>query len=247
MELNDREKAVLDSAGALKLLSALVMKPALDDLAATFARATDNKLLIDYGSAREIGDRILNGESHDIAIIQEPGLRALLKQGKIAAGSIVTLARSGLAMAVREGEPRPAIGSVELLRSALLAAESIVYPDPAMGHAGGIQFRAVIEQLGIARAIESKSKLSPGTFAAFVANDHAEIAIMQPMEILAAPGYDIVAWLPSELQDDDGFTWAVGASATSRNLDAAKVLIGFLSSPSAASVIEARGMKPETR
>src|SRR5256885_5416531 len=66
------------------------------------------------------------------------------------------------------------------------------------------------------------------------------------MEILATPGYELVGWLPPELQDYDRFTWAAGVTASSSEPEAARALIQFLASPTAAAVIKKRGMEPTT-
>ena len=51
------------------------------------------------------------------------------KQGTVVADSRVDLARSSIGVAVRAGAPKPDVSSVDALRSALLAAKSIAYPD----------------------------------------------------------------------------------------------------------------------
>src|SRR5204863_7509273 len=156
------------------------------------------------------------GEAADVTIVQKPAIEALIKDGKIVRGSDMILARSGVGAAVREGAPKPDISSVDALKRALLTAKSIAYPVPDAGHASGIHFRGVIEQLGIAHEVNAKAKFMEGTVAEFAAQDTAEIIISQPMEILATPGYALVGWLPSELQDYEKFTWAAGVTANTK-------------------------------
>lgn len=230
------------NAAEVKLLSAAVMKPALDELTGEFERATGNTLAIRYDSAGVVRNRIQIGEIADVAIIQRPVLEALSEQDKIVRGSIVTLARSSLAVAVRRGAPRPDIGSIDALKRALLAAGSIAYPDPAMGHASGVHFRGAIERLGIAQEVKAKVKLMQGTFVGFATQDETEMVITQPMEILAAPGYDLLGPLPDELQDHDHFTWAAGVTTNAKEPHAGKTLIQFLSAAVAAKIIKKRGM-----
>ena len=231
-------------AAEVKILSASVMKPALGELAGEFERTTGHKVTVSYDSAGAVRNRILVGEIVDVAIIQRPVMHALLQEGKIAPGSIVTLARSSVGLAVPKGAAKPDISSIDAFRQSLLAAKSIAYPDPAVGAAVGIHFRSVIEQLGIAEQVNAKAELFKDTLVEFAVKGHADIAISQPMEVLATPGYDLVGLLPSELQDYDRFTWAVGMSVTATQAEAAKALIQFLSSPAAASVIKAKGMEP---
>jgi molybdate transport system substrate-binding protein len=207
-------------AADVKLLSALVMKPALIALSGDFERISGHKLR---------------------------AIEALIKDGKVTPGSNVILARSGVGAAVREGAPKPDISSVDALKRALLTAKSIAYPVPDAGHASGIHFRGVIEQLGIAKEVNAKAKFMEGTVAEFAAQDTAEIIISQPMEILATPGYALVGWLPSELQDYEKFTWAAGVTANTKEPAAANALVQFLASPAAATVIRAKGMQPGSK
>ena len=231
-------------ADEVKLLSALVMKPALADLADNFERTSGHKLTIVYDSAGAVTKRIQSGEMADAALTQKPAIEALIKEGKIAFGSNVILARSGVGAAVRQGERKPDIGSVDALKRTLLAAKSIAYPVPDAGHASGIHFLGVIERLGIAQQVNAKAKFMEGTVAEFAARDSADIVISQPMEILATPGYELVGWLPEELQDRERFTWALGVTANAKEPEVARALIQFLSSPAAAAVIKVKGMEP---
>jgi molybdate transport system substrate-binding protein len=143
-------------AAEVKLLSAAVMKPVLVDLASEFERATGHTLTITYESAGVVRDRVQAGENTDVAIIQRPVVEALLKQGKFRPGSTVTLARSGVGVAVRAGAIKSDISTVEAFKQSLLAAKSIAYPDPAAGHASGIHFRGVLERLGIADQVNAR-------------------------------------------------------------------------------------------
>ena len=231
-------------ADDVKLLSALVMKPALTDLAGIFERTSGHKLTIAYDSAGAVTKRIQSGETVDTAIIQKPAIEALIKEGKMASGSNVVLARSGVAAAVRQGAPKPDIASVDSFKRALLEAKSIAYPVPDAGHASGIHFLGVIERLGIVQKVNSKAKFMEGSVAEFAAHDSADIVISQPMEILATPGYELIGWLPEELQDRERFTWAAGITAYAKEPEAARALIQFLSSPAAAAVIKKKGMEP---
>jgi molybdate transport system substrate-binding protein len=77
--------------------------------------------------------RLARGEQIDVVIMVGYALGNLATQGKVVADSCVELARSGIGVAVREGAPKPDIGSVEALKRALLAAKSIAYSDSASG------------------------------------------------------------------------------------------------------------------
>ena len=232
------------STAEVRLLSALVMKPALTELAGAFEHTAGHKLAISYDSAGAVRTRIEGGEIADIAIIQKTPLEVLARQGRIVARSIVTLARSGVAVAVPAGRAKPDISSAHALKRSLLAAKSIAYPDADLGHASGIHFRGVMDRLGITEQVAAKAKLIPWTVAEFAFRDAADIVISQPMEFLATPGYEVVGWLPEEFQNREGFTWATGILATAASANAGRALIQFLSSPTAAAIIKKKGMEP---
>lgn len=227
-------------AAEVRLLSAEVMRHAINELSPEFERVTGHKLTIRYDSAVAVRTRLQSGEATDVAIIQKPVVEALSAQGKIVRGTVVTLARSGLALAVRKNAPRPDISSVDAFKRALLAAESIAYSDPARGAASGIQFRGIIERLDIAQDVNAKAKLRNPA----LPRHDVELVITQPAEILAEPNLDLVGWLPDELQDYEAFSWAAGVTADAAEPDAAKTLIQFLSSPTAARIIKKGGMRP---
>ena len=222
------------------------MKPILNELGDVFERATGHTLTIKYDAAGAVRRRIETGEVTDALILQKPVVEIFAKEGRLAGDTIVSVARSGIAMAVRKGAPKPDIGSVEAFRRALLAAKSIAYFDPAMGHAGGIHFRGVLDRLGVAQAINAKAKLLK-TAADFEVEREAEIAIAQPTDILATHDYELAGWLPEELQDRDRFTWAMAVTMQAKDQKAARALLDFLSSPTAASVIKRSGMEPAVR
>src|SRR5207244_13553007 len=131
-----------------KLFGPAGMKRALTELTGEFERATGHKLTISYDSAGQVIRRIQAGETPDVAIIQRSAVDALAQQGKIVAGAVVTLARSGVAVAVPAGRPKPDISSVDALKQSLLAAKSLAYPDASLGHAAGLPFRGVVGRRG---------------------------------------------------------------------------------------------------
>jgi molybdate transport system substrate-binding protein len=235
----------LAAAAEIKVMSAVAMRAALDDLAPQFEHTTGHKLTISYAVAGELRKRIEGGEFGDITILPRPWFEPLLTQGKITAGSQIILARSTVGVSVRAGTPKPDISSVEAVRRSLLAAKSVVYGDPAKGGASGVHFVRVLEKLGIAEEMKPKTILIPGAGAAeVVARGEAEIGVSQTIDLIRVAGADYVGPLPPELQNTTDFVFSAGVLASAKEPDAAKALIKFLSGPDAARVIKAKGMEP---
>jgi molybdate transport system substrate-binding protein len=235
-------------AAEVKVLSAVAMKPALDDLARDFERRTGHRITTVYATAGLIAQRIRDGEPCDVAILPKSAFDPLLADGNIAAGSVASVAQSLIAVAVRAGAPKPDISSPDALKRALLAAKSIVYPDPTKGGATGIHAARVIERLGIAEQMKPKTTLTPaGEYADVLARGDAEIAIVQPMVVLGVPGVELVGPLPDELQNKTDFVFMAGVGARAEQPEAARAFITYLLAPDAARVIKAKGMEPGER
>src|SRR5262245_46515975 len=101
------------SAAELKVLTAAVMKPVFVELSDDFEHTSGHKLTISYVPAGAVKSRIEGGEYFDVAILQRPAAEDLARQGRINPRNMTTLARSGLAVAIRKGMPKPDISTIE--------------------------------------------------------------------------------------------------------------------------------------
>ena len=233
------------NAAEIKVLSAVAMKPALDDLSREFERKTGHTVTMAYATAGIVRDRIRDGETVDVAIAPRSAFDPLLTQGRIVPGTATVVARSLVAVAVPAGAPKPDISTVEALKRALLAAKSVVYPDPTQGGATGIHAARVIERLGIAAEMKAKTRLVPGSeYADVLAKREAELAIVQPMVVLGVPGVELVGPLPEELQDKTNFVFWAGVGVSAKEAEVASAFIKYLLTPDAVRAIKAKGMEP---
>jgi molybdate transport system substrate-binding protein len=172
------------------------------------------------------------------------GASKLDKQDKFAPGSITNVVGTPVALAVRAGAPKPDISTVDALKRTLLAAKSIVYADPAKGGASGVYFAHVVDRLGIAEQLKSKTILVPGAQAAdLVAKGEAEIGVGQTSEIVPVAGAQVLGPLPGEFASVTLFTAGIGAR-TKVVPEVAKSLIQFLTGPVATPVFSAKGFQP---
>lgn len=228
-------------AAEIKVLTAGAMKSVVLALQGGFETASGHRLVIDNDTAGGLQKRIEAGEAFDVAIITPNAIDALTASGKIVAGSRVAVAKVGVGVAVKEGAPKPDLGSVDAFRNALLAASTVAYIDPASGGSSGIYVAGLLKRLGIAEAIKPKERLQAGGYVADkVAKGEAEIAIHQISEILPVKGVTLVGPLPEAIQNYT--VYAAGLSATARDAAAAQALIDYLRGSAAAAAIESRGM-----
>lgn len=236
-------------AGEIRVLSAFGMQSVLEDLGPKFERATGHKLALTFTTGGATVTRVQGGEVFDVVITLRPGIDTLVKDGKASAGDVSVLASAGISVAIRKGAPKPDISSPEALKRTLLAAKSISYVDPASGGASGIYFAKLLDRLGIANEMKSKTAFpdpkTPAEVGVMVANGEAEIGVHIIQELIPVAGIDIVGPLPGDLQNTIVFAAAVMASA--KDAEAAEALVNSLRTPEAAAVIKAKGMEPATR
>jgi molybdate transport system substrate-binding protein len=233
-------------AAEIKVLSAGNMTSILKDVTGEFERATGHKVVVEYGSVVLMRRRIQGGEVADLTINERPILEDLAKQGRIAPGGIVDVARSPFGVAVRAGAPKPDISTADALKRTLLAAESIAQPNPANGAQDGMYFDDLIAKLGIADQIKPKIKLTQGGDAAaqLVASGGAQIGVAQRRNFFTLNGVQLLEPLP----DIPGikFLMAAGLVANAREPAAAAAFAKFLSSAAVAPAIKAGGMEAHT-
>ena len=136
------------------------------------------------------------------------------------------------------------IGSIEALRSTLLAAKSIAYSDSG---SGTFLSSTLFPKLGVAEQVASKSKKVRGPpsgepVAAVVARGEAEIGFQQVSELIHVPGVTFVGVIPAELQP--GFSFAAAITTNAREPEVAGALMRFLGSSAAATAISKMGLAP---
>jgi len=231
------------SAAEVKVLTAGAFKQVVLALVPDFENQTGNKVIVDNDTAGGLQKRIESGEAFDVAIITPAIVDGLAVSGKIVPNSRVNLATVSIGVVVKEGAPKPDIGTVEAFKNALLSAKSVAYIDPASGGSSGIYIDKLLERLGIADQVRPKAKLKKGGYVAdLIVSGEAELGVHQISEIVPVKGAVLVGPLPKEIQNTT--TYAAGLSAAAQNKDAAQALIKMFSGPDAASVFKAKGMEP---
>jgi molybdate transport system substrate-binding protein len=98
-------------AAELKVLCSNGIKAVMEELVPRFEQATRHTVTIRYGLSAALKRQIEAGEPFDVAVLTPPLIDDLIKQGRIAGDTRVTLARSGMALAIRTFA-RPARSSV---------------------------------------------------------------------------------------------------------------------------------------
>jgi molybdate transport system substrate-binding protein len=197
-----------------------------------------------FGAVGAMRDTLVAGAPADVLILTAALIADLARDGHVAAGSAADLGVVRTAIAVRAGDPAPAVGDAAGLRTALLAADAIYFPDPKLATAG-IHFAKVLDQLGIRETVTNRLRPHPNGAAAMgemAAAQGRPIGCTQVTEILNTPGAMLVAPLPTEFELATVYTAAVTARAASP--EQARRLVALLSSPATRALRDRAGFEP---
>ena len=227
-------------AAELQVLAGGGMTGPLRELAASFESASGHKIVFRFGTTPELIKLATAGGPFDLGVVPREVFRDAAARARFAPGPTTDVARVGLGLAVRSGASKPDIGTPEALKRTLLESRSVAsIPESA----AGAQVLRAFERLGIGEAMKAKMKAQkgPAQIVEAVARGEAELGVFL-INVLTAPGLDVVGPFPAELQQEVVFTAAVAAD--SRDAEAAKAFIAYLTTPAAMAVIRAKGMTP---
>ena len=227
-------------AAELRVLAGGAMTAVWAELKPKFEQASGHKLEIFFGTTPNLIKEATSGKPFDVAIVPSEVMRDAAARAKMAAGPTLDVARVGLGVAVRAGAVKPNIGTSDALKAALLNAQSIA---TLPASAAGAQVMRAFERLGVSDAIKGRlqAKSAPAEIVQAVAKGEAELGVFL-LNVLTAPGLDVVGPFPAELQQEIVFT--VAPAADTRETAAVQALIAYLKSPEPIAIIRAKGMTP---
>ena len=202
------------------------------ELAAGFARASGHKVTVVNEAGSALEQRLANGPA-DLIMGGPEALAGLVKKGRVVAGSATPYMLAGLGVSVRAGAPKPDISTVEAYAKTLLAAKSIGYSRGC----SGVHAADGIEKLGLTEKLKPKCFTGGGngpvTF--FLARGDFELGIQQTNIMVGAPGTDFVGPVPAGI--DKPCPNGVGLLTVSKEPDAARAMIKFMTSPEAVPLL----------
>jgi molybdate transport system substrate-binding protein len=230
-------------AAEITLLCAGALETWMKELIPLFEAGSKDHLDVSFQAINLITDRLRKGEVADLAIVSPEQWNSLEKDGKLDPATRVVIAKVAFGVFTRKGGAKPDVSSVEAFKHAVLNARSFGGFDPAPRGPTAIYVAELFDRLGIAAELKPKSRFARNGPELFdlVAKGEADVAVAQISEILAAPGVELIAPMPKEIQGYTIFTMAL--PATAKQPEAAKKLIAFLMSGPARSLLAAKGLE----
>ena len=228
------------SSNPLTLLSSMATRELLAELAANFAKTTGQPVECEAAGGVDVARRVQSGESVDVVVLAGNAIDKLIADGRLIAGSRVDLVRSGIAVAVRAGQGRPAIDTEEAVRAAVVSALTLSYSTGP----SGVYLEKMFERWGVLEAIRGRIVVPPPgvPVGSLVADGTVELGFQQLSELQSLSGIDVLGPLPPAIQSITIFSGGVGVGGGRPDL--ARQLLAFMAAPAVAAIKSKHGMDP---
>ena len=229
-------------AAEIRVLSAGAVEPGVHAFALQVKRDLGHELKVIFNTTPQIAKRLAAGEAYDILILPPASLEQAAKDGKIAADTRVPVGRVGAGIVVRTGAAVPDVATVEALKQALLAADSVVYNTAS----SGLYLDKLFAKMGVLEQIKPKTTRYPDARPVMehvVKGKGNEIGFGPITEIKPheATGLRFVGPLPAEVQNYTSYDAALMSGATSA--DAAKAVLRQLATPAGKAAFVSAGVE----
>jgi molybdate transport system substrate-binding protein len=224
----------------IRIISSMATRQLLTELLAAFESRSNRAVSLESVGGVDAARRVRDGEAFDAVVLAGNAIETLMAAGHLRPRSRVDIARSGVAVAVREGAARPDIGSEAAVREAVLAARSLSYSTGP----SGVHLSQLFQRWGLAETLAGRLvQAPPGVpVGSLVARGEVELGFQQFSELMDLEGITVLGPLPPEIQIVTTFAGAVAATAA--DATAVQSMLDFLAAPELAPIKQGRGMEP---
>ena len=145
--------------------------------------------------------RVRAGEIFDVVVLADGPMRALEADGFLLPGSLVPIAVSVIAIAVRTGDAWPDLADAAAVRRAIQAAGRVGY---STGPSGDHLLR-LLDQWDLRHALGDRLVQAPPGMPVgrLLADGAIDLAVQQTSELMGVPGITVVGPLPPEVPSRD--------------------------------------------
>jgi molybdate transport system substrate-binding protein len=227
---------------SLKMLSSMATRELLRELAAAYQAAGLSLVESESAGGVDVAKRVHAGEAVDVVVLARAAIDKLAADGKVIAASRVDLVRSGIAVAVRAGAPRPDVSSEAAVQRAVQAAKTLSYSTGP----SGVYLEKTFERWGMLDDLRSRIVVPPPgvPVGSLIASGQVELGFQQLSELKNLEGVATAGMLPPEIQSMTTFSGAIASVCT--DVAAAQGLLDYMASPDRAALKARHGMEPAT-
>jgi molybdate transport system substrate-binding protein len=223
----------------LTVLSSMATRDLLAELVSRYQRDTQRAVSAQAAGGVDVAQRVAAGEAVDVVVLAAAAIDKLVANGSVRVGTRRDLAKSGMAIAVPAGAPRPDISTAAAVRDALMAAPAIGYSTGP----SGVHLEKLLEGWGILETLRPRIVIAtPGVpVGSLVADGRVALGFQQHSELMNVGGIEVLGPLPAAIQSITVFS--AGITTRCERLDAARALVDHLSSPATAPLKVQFGME----
>jgi molybdate transport system substrate-binding protein len=224
----------------VRAISSMATRALWADLVAACQAATGRRLAVESVGGVDAAKRVRAGEAFDLVLLASDALDALHHDGHV--GPRRDLVRSGVAAAVRRGDPVPDLSTLPAVLAALATTRRLgVSTGPS-----GVQLIQRFESWGLAELLRERLvQPPPGTpVGTLLQRGEIDLAFQQTSELVHLSGLSLVPALAPEAQVVTLFSGAIPRLAADPT--AAAQVLQFLASPAHATIQARHGLEPAT-
>lgn len=222
----------------LKMLSSMATRELLARLAAQYQKDTGEAVQAESAGGVEVARQVAAGAACDVVVLAASAIDKLIAEGAVLPGR-VDVVRSGVAIAVQAGAPRPPVSTEAEVRAAVLAAPTLSYSTGP----SGVYLEKLFERWGILETVRPRIVVPPPgvPVGRLVSEGRAALGFQQLSELMNLPGIALLGPLPEPIQTVTVFSG--GVCKASARPQAARALLDFLAAPITASTKQDYGME----
>jgi molybdate transport system substrate-binding protein len=225
----------------IRIMCSNGFRAAMEKLLPQAEHTSGHPVKVQFGASANFKRSIEGGEPFDLLIVTPQIVADLIKEGKLASGTEMDLASTGIGIATRAALPKPDVSTAQAVKQMLLDAKSIGYVKVGAGTPAVLD---MFNRLGISENVQGKTVFQPGAdqSMASVANGQTDVAFGLISEIVSVPGVQLAGPVPSEFQRRIILT--AGIASSTKNREAVQEIVKSLTSAAAAATIKAAGLDP---
>jgi molybdate transport system substrate-binding protein len=228
----------------LTVMCARSMHVVVGALGKAFSQDSGHEIEFDFATVGALQAKLDAGETADVVILSVLAIDKLEKIAALVSGSRRNVAKTFIALCIRDGAPKPEFSTPDAFRRLLDNAKVIATSDPGVGGSAGVYLARTFEQQGLGAMMAARSlpQQSGVEVAKRVVEGKAEFGLTLSGEVASVPGAVIAGALPPPFGQDTIYCAAVMAASAAK--EPASAFIAALTRSDTAAIWTRAGFEP---